>query len=120
MSALGFGEETLQALNPALVHLAISGFGPDGPNYLLKPGYDFVIQAIGGLMSITGSRDEDGGRPTKVGVAISDVVTGLFGAVSVLAGLHRPGPDRRLRAADRRVAARIDVAVLVNQAQNAS
>ncbi len=118
LERLGFGEETLQALNPALVHLAISGFGPDGPD-AAKPGYDFVIQAIGGLMSITGSRDEDGGRPTKVGVAISDVVTGLFGAVSVLAGLI--GRDR----IDGR-GQRIDVsllestlAVLVNQAQNA-
>ena len=58
-----------------------------------KPGYDFVIQAVGGLMSITGATDEDGGRPTKVGVAISDVVTGLFGAVSILAGAARPRRD---------------------------
>ena len=118
LERLGFSEDALLALNPALVHLAISGFGPDGPD-AAKPGYDFVIQAIGGLMSITGSRDEDGGRPTKVGVAISDVVTGLFGAVSVLAGLI--GRDR----IDGR-GQRIDVsllestlAVLVNQAQNA-
>ena len=72
-----------------------------------RPGYDFVIQAVGGLMSITGEPDGDGGRPTKVGVAISDVVTGLFAAIGILAALigrgRRPG-----RPAGRRVAPRID------------
>ena len=112
---LGFSDEVLNDVNPALVHLAISGFGTRGPD-AAKPGYDFVIQAVGGLMSITGEPD---GRPLKVGVAISDVVSGLFGAVSLLAGLL---------ARERRVGAgqRIDVsllqstlAVLVNQAQAA-
>jgi crotonobetainyl-CoA:carnitine CoA-transferase CaiB-like acyl-CoA transferase len=128
LARLGFDDATLEAINPALVHLAISGFGPDGPD-ALKPGYDFVVQAVGGLMSITGAPDADGGRPTKVGVAISDVVTGLFGAVSVLAGLVGRG---RAGAADggpgtgRAGGQRIDVsllestlAILVNQAQNA-
>jgi crotonobetainyl-CoA:carnitine CoA-transferase CaiB-like acyl-CoA transferase len=77
---LGFSDEVLRELNPDLIHLAISGFGTRGPD-ADKPGYDFVIQAVGGLMSITGEPD---GRPMKVGVAISDVVSGLFGAVSVL------------------------------------
>jgi glutaryl-CoA transferase len=121
LERLGFGETALASINPDLVHLSISGFGPDGPD-AAKPGYDFVVQAVGGLMSITGATDEDGGRPTKVGVAISDVVTGLFGAVSVLAGLvgRRTGDDRVAGGQ------RIDVsllestlAVLVNQAQNA-
>ena len=80
---LGFSEAALAELNPGLVHLAIGGYGIGGPD-AAKPGYDFIIQATGGLMSITGEAD---GRPTKVGVAISDVVAGLFGAVSVLAGL---------------------------------
>ena len=132
---LGFGDEVLEALNPGLIHLAISGFGPDGPD-ASKPGYDFVMQAVGGLMSITGARDEDGGRPTKVGVAISDVVTGLFGAVSVLAGLigrgraggaglahddgsgrpgGRPGGGQRIDVS----LLESTLAVLVNQAQNA-
>ncbi len=84
LERLGFGDAALVELNPDLVHLAISGFGLDGPD-ALKPGYDFIVQAAGGLMSITGEPDVEGGRPTKVGVAISDVVTGLFGAVSVLA-----------------------------------
>ncbi|HEX5148439.1 MAG TPA: CoA transferase, partial [Candidatus Limnocylindrales bacterium] len=76
---LGFDDDTLHRLNPALVHLAISGFGRDGPSAEL-PGYDFVIQAVSGLMSITGAPDSEGGGPTKVGVAISDVVTGMLGA----------------------------------------
>ena len=84
--------------NPDLVHLAISGYGPDGPA-ADRPGYDFVIQAVGGLMSITGDADADGGHPTKVGVAISDVVTGLFATVGILAGLlaRRPDGPRALR-----------------------
>ena len=116
LARLGFDDETLAALNPALVHLAISGYGTDGPA-ADRPGYDFVIQAASGLMSITGQADEDGGRPTKVGVAISDVLTGMLGAVSVLAALlARPTSGGQ----------RIDVSLLgatlaslVNQAQNA-
>jgi crotonobetainyl-CoA:carnitine CoA-transferase CaiB-like acyl-CoA transferase len=120
---LGFDDATLRSLNPDLVHLAISGFGSDGPD-ALKPGYDFVIQALGGLMSITGDPDEEGGHPTKVGVAISDVVTGMFGAVSVLAALL--ARDRGTAHAADGAGQRIDVsllestlAILVNQAQNA-
>jgi crotonobetainyl-CoA:carnitine CoA-transferase CaiB-like acyl-CoA transferase len=118
LARLGFGDAALETLNPDLVHLAISGFGPTGPD-AAKPGYDFVIQAMGGLMSITGAADDDGGGPTKVGVAISDVVTGLFAAVGILAALLG-------RARDAAPGQRIDVsllgstlAVLVNQAQNA-
>ena len=114
---LGFADDVLRELNPALLHLAISGFGTRGPD-ADKPGYDFVIQAIGGLMSITGEPD---GRPMKVGVAISDVVSGLFGAVSLIAGLlgrERSGAG----AAGQRVDVSLlqsTLAVLVNQAQNA-
>lgn len=122
LARLGFGDDMLQALNPALVHLAISGFGPDGPD-ARKPGYDFVVQAVGGLMSITGAPDADGGGPVKVGVAISDIVTGLFGAVSILAALVGKGGTGTATGASGQ---RIDVsllestlAVLVNQAQNA-
>jgi crotonobetainyl-CoA:carnitine CoA-transferase CaiB-like acyl-CoA transferase len=122
LARLGFSDEVLDGLNPALVHLAISGYGPTGPD-AAKPGYDFVMQAVAGLMSITGAADEAGGEPTKVGVAIADVVTGLHGAVAVLAALagrDRPGSPAAGRGQ------RIDVsilestlAVLVNQAQNA-
>ena len=123
---LGFSDEVLRDLNPNLIHLAISGFGTRGPA-ADKPGYDFVIQAVGGLMSITGEPD---GRPMKVGVAISDVVSGLFGAVSLIAGLL--GRERGAAGASAALGKgapggqRIDVsllqstlAVLVNQAQNA-
>jgi crotonobetainyl-CoA:carnitine CoA-transferase CaiB-like acyl-CoA transferase len=123
LERLGLGDDVLEAINPDLVHLAISGFGPDGPD-AAKPGYDFVVQAVGGLMSITGQPDADGGEPTKVGVAISDVVTGLFGAVSVLAALLGRSLSEAAEAGG--VGQRIDVsllestlAALVNQAQNA-
>jgi crotonobetainyl-CoA:carnitine CoA-transferase CaiB-like acyl-CoA transferase len=122
LARLGFDEPTLERLNPALVHLAISGYGPDGPD-AAKPGYDFILQAVGGLMSITGTPDEAGGEPTKVGVAISDVASGLFGAVAVLAALLE---RERADAAGGGRGQRIDVsllgstlALLVNQAQNA-
>ncbi len=110
---LGFDQSVLESLNSRLVHLAITGYGPDGPD-AAKPGYDFVAQAVGGLMSITGSPDEEGGRPTKVGVAISDVATGLFGAISVLAAL-RDGRGQRIDVS------LLDstLALLINQAQNA-
>jgi len=119
---LGFEDETLERLNPGLVHLAISGFGPTGPAAAL-PGYDFAIQAASGLMSITGVPDADGGGPTKVGVAISDVVTGMLGAVSVLAALvgrerdreHAPGGGQRIDIS----LLGATLASLVNQAQNA-
>jgi crotonobetainyl-CoA:carnitine CoA-transferase CaiB-like acyl-CoA transferase len=119
---LGFSDEVLHELNPALVHLAISGFGTRGPD-ATKPGYDFVVQAVGGLMSITGEPD---GRPLKVGVAISDVVSGLFGAVSLLAGLLARERAAAAGAGAAGGGQRIDVsllqstlAVLVNQAQAA-
>ena len=118
---LGFDDAMLASLNPRLVHLAISGYGPTGPQ-VDRPGYDFVLQAEAGLLSITGFPDEEDGRPTKVGVAISDVVTGLFGAVSVLASLV----GRERTNADAGGGQRIDVsilestlAILINQAQNA-
>jgi crotonobetainyl-CoA:carnitine CoA-transferase CaiB-like acyl-CoA transferase len=119
---LGFSDAELAELNPDLVHLAISGFGTTGPD-AAKPGYDFIIQAAGGLMSITGEPD---GRPLKVGVAISDVVTGLFGAVAILAALvgreRRAGGGHGPRAAGQRIDVSLlesTLAILVNQAQTA-
>jgi len=120
LARMGLDEAALQSLNQGLIHLAISGYGPQGPS-AERPGYDFVLQAEAGLMSITGFPDDEGGRPTKVGVAIADVVTGLYGAVSVLAALV--GRERRISQPGGQ---RIDVsilesalAMLVNQAQNA-
>jgi glutaryl-CoA transferase len=120
---LGFDDEALAGLNGRLVHLAISGYGTTGPD-AAKPGYDFVAQAAGGLMSITGPSDANGGSPTKVGVAISDVAAGLFGAVAVLGALV--GREREVDDGQGGRSRRIDVsilestlAILVNQAQNA-
>jgi crotonobetainyl-CoA:carnitine CoA-transferase CaiB-like acyl-CoA transferase len=112
LAKLGFDDARLTELNPNLVHLAISGFGPDGPDSA-RPGYDFIAQAVGGLMSITGFADEEGGAPTKVGVAISDIVTGLLGAVGLLAAV-RDGRGQRIDIS----LLEATLAVLINQAQN--
>lgn len=84
MSAFGLGYEDLIALQPALVYASITGYGQHGP-YSERPGYDFVIQAQSGLMSITGPET---GEPYKLGVAISDVIAGLFAATSILGALR--------------------------------
>ncbi len=119
---LGFDDTALRELNAALVHLAITGYGTTGPA-ADRPGYDSVIQAASGLMSITGAPDAEGGEPMKVGVAISDVVSGMLGAVSVLAALV--GRERDDGPAPRQ-GQRVDLSLLgatlaslVNQAQNA-
>ena len=116
LERLGFGDDALRDLNPALVHLAITGYGPAAPDPA-RPGYDFVIQAESGLMSITGAPDAGGGEPVKVGVAISDVLTGLNGAVAILAALVG-----RAGGAGQRIDLSLlgsTLAALVNQAQNA-
>jgi crotonobetainyl-CoA:carnitine CoA-transferase CaiB-like acyl-CoA transferase len=82
---LGLGYDTLRADNPALIYCSITGFGREGGRDL--PGYDLLVQAVGGLMSMTGSRPDE---PVKVGVALVDVITGLHAAVGILAALqHR-------------------------------
>src|SRR5579862_122629 len=84
MERWGLGYETLREINPGLVYCSITGFGSDGSHGHL-PGYDTIVEALSGLMSITGPPE---GPPSKVGVAIIDVVTGLFAAVSILAALE--------------------------------
>jgi crotonobetainyl-CoA:carnitine CoA-transferase CaiB-like acyl-CoA transferase len=94
MDRLGLGYEALAAERPALVYCSITGFGAGAGAAL--PGYDLLVQALGGLMSITG---EAGGEPQKVGVALVDVVTGLFAATGVLAALRhrdRTGEGQRV------------------------
>jgi crotonobetainyl-CoA:carnitine CoA-transferase CaiB-like acyl-CoA transferase len=86
LERLGLGYETLKETNPGLVYCSITGFGP-GPDED-RPGYDFLVQARGGVMGITG---QPGGEPTKVGVAISDIVCGLFASNAMLAALYRRG-----------------------------
>jgi formyl-CoA transferase len=111
MAAFGLGYDELAALNPALIYASITGYGQTGP-YHERPGYDFVIQGQSGLMSITGPI---GGEPHKVGVAISDVIAGLFTASSLLAALRhaeRTGQGQYLDVAllDTSIAALVNVA----------
>jgi len=86
----GLDYESLCALNPRLVYCSITGYGQDGPS-AHKPGYDFVFQAVGGLMSITGEADAlPGGGPQKAGIAIADVMTGMYSTIAILSALqHR-------------------------------
>ncbi|MBK3798582.1 CoA transferase [Azospirillum brasilense] len=113
----GLDYESLKAINPGLVYCSITGFGQDGP-YAKRAGYDFMIQGMGGLMSITGQPDaEAGGEPVKVGVAVTDVFTGLYATIGVLGALaHRDrtgeGQWVNLALLD------VQVAVLANQAMN--
>ena len=90
LARYGLDYATLAARHPGLVYCSITGFGQDGP-YRDRPGYDFMIQAMGGLMSVTGEADgQPGGGPQKAGVALADVLTGLYATIAVLAALrHR-------------------------------
>ena len=84
----GLAYKDLSARNPRLVYCSITGFGQTGP-YRDRAGYDFMIQGMGGLMSFTGERDDvPGGGPQKVGVAIADLMTGMYSSVAILAALH--------------------------------
>ncbi|MFN2104319.1 MAG: CaiB/BaiF CoA transferase family protein, partial [Candidatus Promineifilaceae bacterium] len=86
MERLGIGYETLKEHNSGLIYAAASGFGQTGP-YSGRPAYDGVVQAMGGIMSITG---QPGGEPTRVGTSIGDIAAGLFAAVGILAAvIHR-------------------------------
>ncbi|MDR5751066.1 MULTISPECIES: CaiB/BaiF CoA-transferase family protein [unclassified Caballeronia] len=86
----GLDYESLKAVKPDLVYCSVTGFGQTGP-YASRAGYDFIIQGIGGFMSITGERDgQPGGGPQKAGVAIADLMTGMYATVGVMAALaHR-------------------------------
>jgi len=90
LARYGLGYDDLRALNPRLVYCSITGFGQSGP-YAALPGYDFVFQGMGGLMSITGlPDDEPGGGPIKSGIAITDLLTGMYASTAILAALeHR-------------------------------
>ncbi|MBM3583350.1 MAG: CoA transferase [Alphaproteobacteria bacterium] len=87
LAKYGLGWDDLKVVNPRLIYCSITGFGQDGP-YRHRAGYDFMIQAMGGMMSITGERDDLGGGPQKVGVAVADLATGLYATIGVLAALN--------------------------------
>lgn len=89
----GLDYDSLKAANPGLIYCSISGFGQTGP-YAHRAGYDFLIQGMGGIMSLTGFPDDEGGTETKAGVGIADVMCGMYATVSILAALnhrHRTG-----------------------------
>ncbi len=87
LAKYGLDYARLAALNPRLIYCSITGFGQDGP-YRDRAGYDFIIQAMAGFMSITGERDDlPGGGPQKAGVAITDLMTGMYAAVAILAAV---------------------------------
>ena len=89
LARYGLDEASLRAVNPRLIYCSVTGFGQTGPRRD-QPAYDFLIQAMGGLMSVTGEKDgRPGGGPQKVGVPIVDLMTGMYTAVSVLAALAR-------------------------------
>jgi crotonobetainyl-CoA:carnitine CoA-transferase CaiB-like acyl-CoA transferase len=83
----GLDYATLKKINPKLIYCSISGFGQTGP-YAHRAGYDFLIQGMGGIMSLTGFPDEEGGTETKCGVGIADVMCGMYATVSILAALN--------------------------------
>ncbi|HVA40564.1 MAG TPA: CaiB/BaiF CoA-transferase family protein [Candidatus Binataceae bacterium] len=117
LAKYGLDYSSLHALNPGLVYCSITGFGQTGP-YRHKPGYDFMIQGIGGLMSITGEPDQrPGGGPVKVGVAVADIFTGLYATIAILGALahrDRTGTGQHIDLA----LLDTQVAVLANQAMN--
>ncbi|MFC5522218.1 CaiB/BaiF CoA transferase family protein [Polaromonas jejuensis] len=87
MARYGLDYASLKAINPRLVYCSVTGFGQNGP-YADRAGYDYAIQGMGGLMSITGERDDLGGGPQKVGVAVADLMTGMYATVGILAALR--------------------------------
>jgi len=87
MARYGLDHASLQAINPRLVYCSVTGFGQTGP-YRERAGYDYAVQGMGGLMSITGERDDLGGGPQKVGVAVADLFTGMYATVAILAALR--------------------------------
>lgn len=87
LARYGLDYASLAEACPRLIYCSITGFGQTGP-YAHRPGYDFMVQGMGGIMSLTGRPDEQGGEPTKVGVGIADVMCGMYASNGVLAALH--------------------------------
>lgn len=117
LAQYGLDYEALKEVNSRLIYCSITGFGQDGP-YASRAGYDFLIQGMGGLMSLTGRADgTEGAGPVKVGVALTDVMTGLYAAVGVLAALarrERTGEGQHIDLA----LLDVQIAGLANQASN--
>jgi formyl-CoA transferase len=111
----GLDHESLRAANPRLIYCSITGFGHDGP-YANRAGYDLLIQAASGMMSITGRPDDEpGGGPMRVGVALTDIFTGVYASTAILAALqvrHRNGVGQHIDMA----LLDVGMAILANQA----
>ena len=118
LGKFGLDAKSLRTANPRLIYASITGFGQDGP-YADRAGYDFIIQGMGGMMSVTGLPDDQpGGAPMRAGVAIADLFTGLYTCVSILAALFRcertgEGSEIDMALFD------TQIAVMANQASNA-
>ena len=118
LAKFGLDAATLRAANPRLVYASITGFGQDGP-YADRAGYDYIIQAMGGMMSITGLPDGvPGGEPMRVGVAIVDLFTGLYASNAILAALNQRHATGEGATIDLSLF-ETQLAVLANQASNA-
>src|SRR5215210_3014102 len=107
LNRYGLGYDELRKLNPRLVYCSVTGFGQTGP-YRERPGYDFMIQGMGGMMSVTGEPDDaPGGGPQRAGVPIADIITGMYASIAICAALaHR---------AETGVGQHLDVALLDSQ-----
>ena len=118
LQKFGLDAATLRAANPRLVYASITGFGQDGP-YADRAGYDFIIQGMGGMMSVTGlPDDEPGGGPMRAGVAIADIFTGMYTCVAILASLNAREKTGEGATIDMALFD-TQIAVMANQASNA-
>ena len=118
LARFGLDADTLRAANPRLVYASITGFGQDGP-YADRAGYDYIIQGMGGMMSITGLPDsEPGGGPMRVGVAVVDLFTGLYASNAILAALNQRHATGEGATIDLSLF-ETQLAMLANQASNA-
>ena len=117
LEAYGLDYASLKVLNPELIYCSITGFGQTGP-YAKRAGYDFMVQGLGGLMSLTGRPEgEEGAGPVKVGVALTDILTGLYSTVAILAALAHRQHDGGGQHIDMALLD-VQVACLANQAMN--
>jgi crotonobetainyl-CoA:carnitine CoA-transferase CaiB-like acyl-CoA transferase len=113
----GLGYTQLQAVNPGLIYCSVTGFGHSGP-WRERPGYDFMIQGMGGLMSVTGERDDrPGGGPQKAGIPIADLITGMYASVAICAALAHRAKSGKGQHLDLALLDSL-VAVLANQGAN--
>src|SRR5437763_3690713 len=118
LAKFGLDATSLRSANPRLIYASITGFGQDGP-YAERAGYDFIIQGMGGMMSVTGLPDDQpGGGPMRAGVAIADLFTGMYSCVAILCALYR----REQSGAGAHIDMALfdtQIAVMANQASNA-